>query len=75
MCNENAQGLVELALVCMLEASGNNHNKDTIYDSCERKCKYCIIIKALKNSRINGLTGALTCSQCVMTYLCMLRNI
>lgn len=35
-------------LSCMLNASGCYHNKATIYDSCARKCKFSMIMKAKK---------------------------
>lgn len=38
----------ELLLFCILDAGGHNNNKDGVYDLCTIKCKFCIIMKALK---------------------------
>lgn len=64
VCEEKCTG-AELVLFCMLDASGRDHNKHTIYDSCARKGKFSIIMK--ENKWINRCTDI--SSQCVMTYL------
>lgn len=46
VCEDKCTG-AELVLFDMLDTSGSNHNKDTVYDSCARKCKFSIIMKAL----------------------------
>ena len=47
VCEEQCTG-ARPVLSCMLNASGCYHNKATIYDSCARKCKFRIIMKAKK---------------------------
>lgn len=53
MWEEKCTG-AELMLLCMLDACGRNHNKDTIDDSCARKCKFSIIMMALKKVELMG---------------------